>query len=157
MFASVLIASVAAIAAPRAVTPLMAAGTPDVQTILTSCGAATDILTKLDSVTVNPYPVVAGKPLSISASGLTTADIVNGAKLKVVVKLGPLPVYSKEKDVCSQPGITCPIPAGQNTINVSQDIPDIVPAGNVNVEVTMTNADGAKIACLNGKIQIVKQ
>ncbi|KAI8903850.1 ML domain-containing protein [Gorgonomyces haynaldii] len=153
---SVLVASVAAFAAPRAVTPLMAAGSGDVQTIFTSCGDSTYILQRLDSITVNPYPVISGQPLNINATGLTTADVVTGAKVKVVAKLGFIPVLTKEIDVCTQPGISCPIPAGVNSINVAQDIPSITPAGNINVDITMTNGDGAKLACLTGKIQVVK-
>ncbi|KAI8903849.1 MD-2-related lipid-recognition domain-containing protein [Gorgonomyces haynaldii] len=147
-----LVASAAALSGQVAVKNAFAAGV----TTLSNCGKSTDILTRLDEVVLTPYPVVAGQPLVVSIRGATSANITQGASVHVVGKLAFIPVLTKDIDVCSQPGVTCPIAAGDNEIQVTQSIPAIAPAGNLNIEIGVKNGDGAQVACLKGPIKIVK-
>jgi hypothetical protein len=125
---------------------------------LTSCGGNSDTFT-LKDVTITPYPVQAGRNLTINASGLLTRDIVQGALLKVTAKLGGIQVFQKELDLCEEGaknGKPCPIAAGDQQMIVSQEIPGNIPGATINLEIKANNADKTPIACLKGPIKVVK-
>ena len=66
-----------------------------------------------------------------------------------------IPVINKNIDLCSaSPKVTCPIPAGQHSLEVSQLIPSSVPSGEYTGKVVATNQDGQQIACVNLKFSL---
>lgn len=57
---------------------------------------------------------------------------------------------SVTKDVCTELGVTCPLPAGvPQSISVDVDIKSTSPAASVTAEVSTTNGDGSAVSCVD--------
>ncbi|KAI9102554.1 ML domain-containing protein [Phlyctochytrium arcticum] len=146
LFLSALVPAALAVPAPFA---------PDA---LTACPKVKGSLI-VDSFTINPPVLVPGKDAVFTASGEVTDVIVKGAKVKISAKLGIIPVYNSELDICEETekvGIPCPIEAGKRDIVITKLIPDIMPSGTFNLKVEATNANGKPIVCYTGSIQAKK-
>ncbi|KAJ3306754.1 Phosphatidylglycerol/phosphatidylinositol transfer protein [Kappamyces sp. JEL0829] len=123
---------------------------------LSWCGDASDVLT-LKDVVLTPYPVQSGKPLVVSVAGSLSEDIVSGASAHVVAKLGFIPVLTTDIDICGQVPGGCPLDHNNTTqLSVTQNIPGAAPAGSLSIQIDVKNGNGKAVACLKGKIQIVK-
>lgn len=124
-----------------------------VRGIWSDCGSSSDILSDV-SVSISPNPPVKGKTLTVDASGTISSEITSGNINAVIDVLG-IPVINKNIDLCSaSPKVTCPIPAGQHSLEVSQLIPSSVPSGEYTGKVVATNQDGQQIACVNLKFSL---
>ncbi|KAJ3112988.1 Phosphatidylglycerol/phosphatidylinositol transfer protein [Phlyctochytrium bullatum] len=103
----------------------------------------------LTSLTYTPAPPQAGQPLSITVSGVTTADVNAGASIRVKATwIFGITVLDQTLDLCSQEGVSCPIPAGNNSITFSVQIPSTKPSIKVSVTADATNADASRITCV---------
>jgi len=73
--------------------------------------------------------------------------------------LGPFHVVNQDIDLCNQPGIACPIKAGEEVSvwNVVS-VPSYAPAGaTVHIKAVSTNGDGSEISCMSGTITLAKK
>jgi hypothetical protein len=123
---------------------------------LTSCGGSTDTFT-LGDVVLTPYPVQIGRPLVVSATGLLSKAVVEGATLQATAKFGFIKVLDETFDLCAEAAKTgkpCPLGEGEASLQVIQDIPGAAPEVTVNLEIRGKNADGSPLTCLKGKIQL---
>ena len=116
--------------------------------------SGSDATLKVNSITMNPDPPHKGQDVTFGFSGQLSSPIVQGANIHVTVKLGFFTVKEMDVDICSQKGITCPIPAGPVTLTHTEHLPDDIPAVTVHVEINATNADGSSIACVGANIKI---
>jgi hypothetical protein len=124
-----------------------------VRGIWSNCGTSSDILSDV-SVTITPNPPVKGKTLTVDASGKIASEITSG-NINAVIDILGIPVINKNIDLCSaSPKVTCPIPAGQQSLELSQLIPSSVPSGDYTGKVVATNQDGKQIACVNLKFSL---
>lgn len=126
---------------------------------LSWCGSSTDILS-FSELTMTPYPVVAGQDVLVNITGSLSHDITQGAKAKVTTKLGPVPVFSLDIDICSAlpSGQSCPISAQNGAIQsllLTRSVPGLVPGGSFKMQMYIADGDGSSIGCLFGNIQIV--
>jgi hypothetical protein len=86
------------------------------------CSGKTDGL-GISAVAFSEDPVVPGSTLTIKVDATPTVDITDGATLTFDILLGPITISSVEKDVCSDLGVTCPLPAGKSqSISVDVDV-----------------------------------
>ncbi|KAJ3308603.1 Phosphatidylglycerol/phosphatidylinositol transfer protein [Boothiomyces sp. JEL0838] len=113
----------------------------------------------VDKTNISPYPLVHGKNVTIFATGTTTGVINQGASIDVSVFKGKIRIYHQTLDLCQQsllqdPPVTCPVPAGPQTLNVTQLVPSIIPAGQYVMTIATTNADGSAVNCLTSNIQV---
>ncbi|KAJ3268476.1 Phosphatidylglycerol/phosphatidylinositol transfer protein [Terramyces sp. JEL0728] len=113
----------------------------------------------VDTTSITPYPLVHGKNVTIFATGPSTGAINQGASIDVSVYKGKIRIYHQTLDLCQQsllqtPPIACPIPAGPQTMNVTQLVPAIIPAGQYVMTIATTNADGSAVNCLTSNIQV---
>lgn len=124
---------------------------------LSSCGSSSDIL-QLETINITPYPVIAGQPITVTVAGKISQDITAGAKAIVGIKWG-IAHYSDTIDICEQVPGGCPLlhTNGTQQLDIHHSIPKMAPAIKVNLKVDVVNGDNSKIACLQGKIQIVKK
>ncbi|KND03377.1 uncharacterized protein SPPG_02421 [Spizellomyces punctatus DAOM BR117] len=125
---------------------------------LTVCPNTAGSLT-VDSLSVTPQPLIAGKNVTITASGTVGEVITDGAKAVLTLSLGIIPVRREEINICessAEAGLPCPIPVGPNKISFIRTVPDAVPAGTFQMRVDATNADGKRIVCFNGPLTVAK-
>ncbi len=122
------------------------------------CGKPSDGLT-LEKVVLTPYPVIAGNDLVVTVSGILKNDVQQGAKARVVAKIGFVPVLTTDIDICAQVPGGCPLVTTGKTqsLDITQSIPGLAPEGNLKVEIAVSNGNGEPIACLKGAIKVVKQ
>ena len=105
------------------------AGDDSVFVPLSSCGNSNDLLT-IQELQLTPYPPKVGQTLSINATGLVKAPIVQGAKVHLLVKYRFLTLYDQTQDLCeisASNGVPCPIEPGQHNLITSFQIPGIAP------------------------------
>ncbi|KAJ3315226.1 Phosphatidylglycerol/phosphatidylinositol transfer protein [Boothiomyces sp. JEL0838] len=123
---------------------------------LQSCGGG---IYNVKSTSIKPYPLVHGQNVTIHATGSTTGVINNGAMIDVSVYKGKIRIYHQTLDLCTQsalqkPPVKCPIPKGNQTLDVTQLVPSIIPPGVYNMTIVSTNADKSPINCLTANIKV---
>ncbi|KAJ3323653.1 Phosphatidylglycerol/phosphatidylinositol transfer protein [Boothiomyces sp. JEL0866] len=122
-----------------------------------SCAAG---IYNVQSTSITPYPLVHGQNVTIHAFGTTSGVINNGSSIEVSVYKGKIRIYHQTLDLCAQsllqtPPVSCPIAPGNQTLDVTQLVPSIIPAGTYNMTIIGTNADKSAINCLTSNIQVV--
>ena len=124
---------------------------------LSWCGEESSSLSLTD-VVLTPYPVVAGQDLFVTVKGMLFKNITQGAEAHLTAKLGFIPVLKVDIDLCSQ--INCPLVRDtkkEQSITITQPVPKIAPRGKLGITIKVDNGDGTEVACLEGKLEIVKQ
>ena len=94
--------------------------------------------------------------VTLSIFALLTEAVTSG-KIHVDTKLGPIPVYKKSLDLCTeveQGGMSCPLKATNYNIKEVLPIPEIPVHGNVQATVTLTDQTGAELMCMEVKCHI---
>ncbi|KAE8446599.1 hypothetical protein EG329_011792 [Mollisiaceae sp. DMI_Dod_QoI] len=118
-----------------------------------NCGADNDAIT-LHSITLDPDPPVPGSPLSASISFTANKQILDGAYIKLVVKIGYITLLKKTVDLCEEDGvlkdtgISCPIEPGEHVIKKDVDLPAEIPPAKFNVDVLGFTVDDADMCCV---------
>jgi hypothetical protein len=114
----------------------------------------------MESVVLSPYPIVSGEDLHVTATGNLLEKVVKGAKVVISVKFGKLTLFSMNVDLCEEAakeGISCPMNVGQTVLKAGEFVPGIAPAGHYNLEFRVKNANGGDLACVAGKVEIIKK
>ncbi|KAJ3268717.1 Phosphatidylglycerol/phosphatidylinositol transfer protein [Terramyces sp. JEL0728] len=125
---------------------------------LKSCGDKSDIF-KLADITLTPYPIKIGQDVHVNANGTLSAPIQNGTTITFTVKALGIPFFSKTEDFCTQAkkaNKTCPIPAGSQDVQASQEVSSLIPSGTYNVEIKVNDANNTEIACMSGDLKFEK-
>eukprot|EP01123_Difflugia_compressa_P000771 TRINITY_DN1089_c0_g1_i4.p1 TRINITY_DN1089_c0_g1~~TRINITY_DN1089_c0_g1_i4.p1 ORF type:complete len:147 (+),score=17.15 TRINITY_DN1089_c0_g1_i4:53-493(+) len=108
----------------------------------------------VSSVAMDPYPAVAGKNVTIHASG-TGATSVSGGSWSMVVKLLGIPVQSYTGLTCSlAPTCPCPCPPGSYTISISIAVPSFSPPGSYTAETIVKDQTGQQLSCIDATFDI---
>ncbi|KAJ3323652.1 Phosphatidylglycerol/phosphatidylinositol transfer protein [Boothiomyces sp. JEL0866] len=123
---------------------------------LQSCGTG---IYNVKSTSIKPYPLIHGQNVTIHATGTTSGVIKSGASIDVSVYKGKIRIYHQTLDLCAQsalqkPPVKCPIAPGNQTLDVTQLVPSIIPPGIYNMTIVSTNADKSPINCLTSNIQV---
>ncbi len=98
-----------------------------------------------------------GKKLTISATGEASKAIEEGSLISVTAKLGPIQLISRTYNLCEvvpEYGITCPLPAGRQTLGVSVDLPGSIPRFTYFIRAEARTGDGAGIFCIEGSLKV---
>ncbi|KAJ3319733.1 Phosphatidylglycerol/phosphatidylinositol transfer protein [Boothiomyces sp. JEL0866] len=133
-----------AFAAPPAVGPLA------------SCGSASDSFNPT-SINLTPYPIQIGKPLLVNASGILSRPIAENTTITLTVKKFGFSIYSKTVDFCEtakKVNRTCPIPIGEQSIQIMQNVSSGIVSGNYGIEIKVNDANKAQIACMSGLLTL---
>ncbi|KAF9998689.1 Phosphatidylglycerol/phosphatidylinositol transfer protein [Modicella reniformis] len=120
------------------------------------------VLLKVEYVNIDPNPPRKGQPLTIDGGGYLQEDIVEGAEIEVVVKLGLIKLLTKRFNFCEESvkvGKPCPIVAGKQSLKTSVDLPREIPPGKFTANIKVTNPKksesepGKIVTCLIAKAQ----
>ena len=121
------------------------------------CSSSSADALGITSVTLTPDPPVAGGSLQVQFTGTPTAQVDSGtASLKVKV-LG-ITITTLTFDVCSDLGVSCPLPAGTPfTGSLSYTIPSSAPASiSATAEVQVVDGSQNELACIDLSVTISK-
>lgn len=114
----------------------------------------------IESIDLNPYPIVSGGNLQVSAAGNLKERVVKGSKVVIAVKFGKVTIFSKTVDLCEEAAkndISCPLEVGRTLLKAGQLVPSQAPAGAYDLEFRVKNANGNDLACIAGKVDIIKK
>ncbi|KAJ3303807.1 Phosphatidylglycerol/phosphatidylinositol transfer protein [Kappamyces sp. JEL0829] len=131
---------------------------------VTTCNANTHYSFSLQTADIQPFPVVIGGNVTVSATGSLDegVSIADGATYKIQLKVGSangVTVYTETQDFCkaaATAGFPCPIASGPQAFSVSQAVPSAAPAGKYFMVVTVYNTDKSVVACLTGPVTLTK-
>lgn len=115
---------------------------------------ADDILT-IKSVDLEPNPPQAGKNLTITAEGLLSEDIEDGAKVHLEVKYGLIKIISQNADLCETAAnvdLECPLKKGPLKLTKVVELPSAIPPGKYSVLADVISKDEDKITCLKAAV-----
>ncbi|KAJ3022565.1 UNVERIFIED_CONTAM: Phosphatidylglycerol/phosphatidylinositol transfer protein [Siphonaria sp. JEL0065] len=120
------------------------------------CGSSSDVF-QPSKIAMNPDPPKRGEKLDVTVIGELSEDVVDGAYINVIVKIGVIKLYQGKLDLCEESGKIghpCPIAKGHQEVFHSVDIPREVPPGKYNIAVKVFTADDKPLTCLNIKIKL---
>ncbi|KAF9426050.1 Phosphatidylglycerol/phosphatidylinositol transfer protein [Podila epigama] len=118
-----------------------------------SCGTTDDLL-QIDYININPDPPAKGQNLTIDAHGILAKDVVEGATIDLVVKVGLIKLLQKKLDFCEEAAKidkNCPLLAGDQYLQHTVELPKEIPPGKYTVNVKVKNPDGEQVTCLNAQ------
>ncbi|KAG0312597.1 Phosphatidylglycerol/phosphatidylinositol transfer protein [Linnemannia gamsii] len=117
------------------------------------CGDGTDLL-KVEYININPNPPLKGQVLTIDAKGFLAEDVVQGARINLVVKVGLIKLLTKELDFCEESvkvNKPCPLEAGDQYFYHEVELPKEIPPGKYFVNIKVKNPDEKQVTCLNAR------
>ncbi|KEP48028.1 phosphatidylglycerol/phosphatidylinositol transfer protein [Rhizoctonia solani 123E] len=118
----------------------------------TDCGLPTDGV-QIESIKLSPDPPQIGKDLTITARGVVTERIEEGAYADVIVKLGLVKLLHKRFDLCEEARknnvtVQCPVEPGEYEVVHTVQLPRETPRAKFTVNVNAFTSDEEDLACL---------
>ncbi|CAE6454039.1 unnamed protein product [Rhizoctonia solani] len=128
----------------------------------TDCGLPTDAV-QVQSIKLSPDPPQIGKDLTITARGVVTRKIEDGAYADVTVKLGLVKLLHKQFDICEEARnnnvtVQCPVEPGEYEVVQTVQLPRETPRAKFIIDVkgfTSEEALDPDLACLQLKVDFV--
>ncbi|KAI9343504.1 ML domain-containing protein [Obelidium mucronatum] len=130
------------------------------------CGSPSDVF-QPSKLAMNPDPPKRGEKLDVVVIGELSEDVVAGAYINVVVKLGIIKLYQGKLDLCEESGKIghpCPIKQGHQEVFHTVDIPREGPTGinsspfcflgKYDIAVRAFTNDDKPLTCLNIRIKL---
>ncbi|KAJ3060183.1 Phosphatidylglycerol/phosphatidylinositol transfer protein, partial [Rhizoclosmatium hyalinum] len=117
------------------------------------CGSAADVFAP-ETLSMSPDPPKRGARLDVAVVGSLSEDVLDGAYINVVVKLGIIKLYQGKLDLCEESGKighACPIAKGRQEVYHSVDFPR---EGTYDVAVRAFTVDDKPLTCLNIRIKL---
>ncbi|CAE6479685.1 unnamed protein product [Rhizoctonia solani] len=126
------------------------------------CGLPTDAV-QVKSIKLSPDPPQIGKDLTITARGVVTRRIEDGAYADVTVKLGLVKLLHKQFDVCEEARnnnvtVQCPVEPGEYEVVQTVQLPRETPRAKFTIDVrgfTSEEALDTDLACLQLKVDFI--
>ncbi|CAI7568516.1 unnamed protein product [Penicillium pancosmium] len=118
---------------------------------LNYCENPTGNILEIKSVDLDPNPPKPGATLTITASGVLSETIEEGATVALVVKWGLITLISQTVDLCEQikeVDLECPLEKGPMTLTKDVKLPNAIPPGSYSVLADVYTKDQDKITCL---------
>lgn len=116
------------------------------------CDLDKNLPVKVQSMDIDPNPVVRGKPATFTISATSNRTIAGG-KISIDVLFYGLIVYTESHDLCTQ--TTCPIKQGSFVLTNSQSLPGFTPAGDYRLRLKMKDAVDKVLTCVYFNFKIV--
>merc|ERR1712129_379642 len=110
----------------------------------------------VNSYTIQPNDIHANENLTLSIYATLNEKVTSG-KIIVDAKVGPIPVYNKGLDLCTElqaGNMSCPLDATNYKIAQSIEIPAIPLHGNIKASVKMTDQTNKELLCMNVKVHV---
>lgn len=106
-------------------------------------------------VNLSPNPPDRGTELTITATGIISKTIEEGAYVDVEVRFGYIKLLTKTFDLCEQVGevdLSCPLEAGEYELSKTVEIPNEVPPGKYTVWARAFTKDDEFISCITATV-----
>ena len=99
-----------------------------------------------------------GTTLSVTASGILSQNVTEGAKIHLSVKYGLITIIRQTADLCGTVGkvdLACPLQKDKDTkLSKEVDLPKEIPPGKYTVVADVVAADEkTKITCLTASVE----
>eukprot|EP01018_Ginkgo_biloba_P010841 Gb_36544 [translate_table: standard] len=107
----------------------------------------------VQSVDINPDPVVSGKPATFSISA-TAKDAIPAGKLKIEVYYYGMRVHTESHNICTK--TSCPINKGSFVLTNSQSLPGFTPPGAYKLKMKMLDVEDNQLTCININFSIIR-
>ncbi|KJX96157.1 phosphatidylinositol/phosphatidylglycerol transfer protein [Zymoseptoria brevis] len=123
---------------------------------LEHCADPKDDILALKKVDLNPNPPRAGTELTITASGILSEDVGEGAKIQLQVKYGLITIINQSADLCEtvkNVDLECPLKKGKMGLTKVVKLPAQIPPGNYHVSADVVSKDGDKVTCLKASVE----
>ncbi|GLJ31299.1 hypothetical protein SUGI_0627840 [Cryptomeria japonica] len=117
------------------------------------CGSEEDYLVKVDSVDIDPNPVVRGETATFSINAISE-DSISGGKLTIEVFFFGLRIHTEDHDLCTK--TACPVKEGSFVITHAQSLPGFTPPGSYRLRVKLTDVDNKLLTCVYVQFSIVR-
>ncbi|KAI1932259.1 Phosphatidylglycerol/phosphatidylinositol transfer protein [Ophidiomyces ophidiicola] len=122
---------------------------------LTYCSAPDQNILTIERVDLFPNPPLAGKTLTIKATGTFSKQVEEGAKVLLQVKYGLIRLINQTADLCEQienVDLHCPLEKGKMVFTKDIELPKTIPAGKYTVNADVITKDGEKVTCLEAAV-----
>jgi len=100
------------------------------------------------NVTVTPFPPVIGQPVHVYIDADLTKQVAEGSTADVRVRYGVITIIDDTFDICSLAPV-CPVDPQKVHVDVTVDVPSIIPGGRYRIEVQAQDQDGQEIICVD--------
>ncbi|KAJ1300935.1 hypothetical protein OPQ81_003361 [Rhizoctonia solani] len=128
----------------------------------TDCGLPTDAV-QVKSIKLSPDPPQIGKDLTITARGVVTRKVEDGAYADVTVKLGLVKLLHKEFDICEEARnnnvtVQCPVEPGEYEVVQTVELPKETPRAKFVIDVKGFTSDEAwdpDLVCLRLQVDFI--
>ena len=125
-----------------------------------SCGTESDLL-NITTFSVDPFPIKAGKNVTVNVAGTLSEPLANGTTLQLQGVIGPFKFVDTTRDLCQLlakfNASSCPIQAGSFNYTMTQRAPTNIPATSIEVLLKGNTPEGQQVACINGLIAIEQE
>lgn len=118
----------------------------------TYCDSDASYPVKVESVDINPNPVVSGAPATFKISAIS-GESLSGGKLSIDVFFYGVRVHTESHDLCTK--TSCPIEQGSFVLTHSQSLPGFTPAGAYKLKMKLMDVDDNQLTCVNINFKIV--
>ncbi|KAI9718665.1 MAG: Phosphatidylglycerol/phosphatidylinositol transfer protein [Chrysothrix sp. TS-e1954] len=122
---------------------------------LTYCHKPDDYILDIEKVDLAPNPPLAGKNLTITASGTLSERVDSGAKVHLEVKYGLIRILSTVVDLCDyakEVGEECPLEKGELEFRKDVELPREIPHGKYTVLADVITKEEKKVTCLTATV-----
>ncbi|KAF8604792.1 hypothetical protein BDV93DRAFT_81950 [Ceratobasidium sp. AG-I] len=128
------------------------------------CGLPSDAV-QVKSIKLSPDPPQIGKDLTITARGVVSQKIEEGAYADVLVKLGLIKLLHKEFDICEEARnnnvtLQCPVEPGEYEVVQTVELPKETPRAKFIIDVKGFTSDEAydpDLVCLRITVDFVRR
>ncbi|GAB7363684.1 hypothetical protein MBLNU230_g4252t1 [Neophaeotheca triangularis] len=123
---------------------------------LAHCQNPKDDILALKSVDLSPNPPKAGTKLTVTAAGILSKDVGQGATVHLQVKYGLITIIKQEADLCNtvkNVDLECPIKKGETKLTKEVDLPKEIPPGKYTVIADVYTEEKEKVTCLTATVQ----
>ncbi|KAF7339388.1 Phosphatidylglycerol/phosphatidylinositol transfer protein [Mycena sanguinolenta] len=123
------------------------------------CGSSSNPI-QIDSIELSPSSPQPGQDLTITARGVVTEVIEEGAFADVTVKLGRIKLLQRQFNVCEESrkanaDISCPVEPGPHEVVHTVTLPKEIPKANFVVLVRGSTVAEEPMLCLDLKIDFM--
>jgi len=126
---------------------------------LTYCAKPEKDILEIEKVDLSPNPPKAGTTLTVTASGVFTEDVEEGAKVHLQVKYGLITIIRQTADLCDtvkNVDLECPLEKGKMTLSKDVELPKEIPPGKYTVFADVVTKDEKKITCLTATVTFTR-
>lgn len=102
---------------------------------------------QISDATLQPEEIYPGNSARFTIDALAGGNDVSGGTIAMLVRLGGLPIYTQQDDLCTK--TSCPIQKESNAqIIYEQSFPEFTPAGPYSVMLSGKSSTGEQLFCV---------